>query len=146
MMEPQGREVSPETFSRLSDTALETIWSWIQGRSTVRIDERDLRRYTKRTVRIIYQMPNAAGKGGRPRLVHKTGGAGPVDVNPVQDTGVLSVAHPNPENVQGDASLRVVSGVGMPEGFKVFRRSRRAPNAPEQGSGEGSWSGKHAAE
>src|SRR4051812_26942769 len=105
-MEAQGREVSPETFAKLADMEEATVWSWIQGRSTVRIDERDLRRYTRRTVRIIYQPQNVAGKGARPRLIHKTGGAGSVDVNPVQGAGVLSVPHPLPENIEGDAALR----------------------------------------
>lgn len=132
---PGGREVSPETFAKLTDTPLETVWSWIHGRSTRRFDERDLVRRTKRTVRIIYQIPNAAGKGGRPRMadsVHKAGGRLPVDVDPVQDAGIESMAHPRPQDIQGDSSLRMVSGEGMPQGFKVFRRARRTAHTAQE--------------
>lgn len=138
-METHGREISPETFSRLTDTDLSVVMDWINGRSTVRFDERDLVRYSRRCVRIIYQLPNAAGKGKRPRMaesIHKSSRRRPVDVDPIEYPRIPSMAHPSPEDVEGDASFSVVTGEGMPEGFQVLERNPRRGRRPSKAAHE----------
>lgn len=111
---------------------------WALGRSTVKWHPGDIRRLSDGRYMLAVAPPSASGQGARPRtvpnkdLIHKRGRRLPVDVNPVKDAAITGMAHPDAENVEGNPSLSVVTGEGMPQGFQVFRRARRAPNAAQE--------------
>lgn len=128
-----AQEMSPEGYAKHATIPETQVQDWIQGRGAVLIDPRDLREVHGRLKLIAVQAPNGAGLGARPRFVpnpaykyerkrksvHEAGGAGPVQVVPIERAGVPGVAHPAAQHVQGDAALGVVGGEGMPEAFQV---------------------------
>jgi hypothetical protein len=128
-----AQEMSPQHYAEHVGIPASTVDDWIQGRGAVLFDPRDLREIHGRLKLIAVQAPNGAGLGARPRFipnpaykyerkrksVHEAGRARPVEVVPIEGPGVPGVAHPAPQDVQGDAALGVVGGEGMAEALEV---------------------------
>lgn len=131
-----AQEMSPSLYAQHAGIPETTVDDWIQGRGSVLFDPRDIRPIHGRLTLIAVAAPNGAGLGARPRFipnpnykyerkrkpkasVHEAAGAGAMDVVVVEGAGVPGMPQPAPENIQGDASLDVVGGVGMAQGFQV---------------------------
>ena len=131
-----AQEMSPQLYAQHLGIEPSTVECWIQGRSSVIFDPRDIREIHGKLKVIAVQAPNASGQGARPRFipnpnykyerkrkpkgsVHESGRGGSMDVIPLQDAGIGSVADPAAENVDRDASLGMVGAEGMPKGFQV---------------------------
>lgn len=132
-----AQEMSPGMYAAHIGIDPETVQEWIQGRGAVLFHPLDIREVHGKLKLIAVQAPNAAGQGARPRFipnpaytyirkrkpsVHEAGGARPVEVVPVQGAGAPGVAHPAPENVEGNSALGVVGREGMSKAFKVSNR------------------------
>lgn len=139
-------EVTFERFHELTGMPLSVVWDYFNGRAPVKWDSRDVRPLTRAQVLITMHPGNAAGEGKRPRTipnpeywdrkkkrsVHVPGRRGAVQVDAVKDPAIAGMPHPSTEDIQGDPSLSVVRGEGMPEGFQVLRRARRTPHAAKE--------------
>lgn len=134
-----AQEMSPEGYAKHATIPESQVQDWIQGRGAVLFDPRDLREVHGRLKLIAVQAPNGAGLGARPRFVpnpaykyqrkksvHEAGRAGAVEVVPIEGAGVPGMAHPAPQDVQGDAALGVVGGEGVSQAFEVADREAGA--------------------
>ena len=131
-----AQEMSPELYAQHAGIKPTTVWDWVNGRASVLFDPRDLREINGRLKLIAVAAPNGAGQGARPRFipnptykyerkrksVHEASRGGPMEVIAVEGAGAAGMTHPAPENVQGDSSLGMVGGEGMPEAFQVADR------------------------
>ena len=120
-----AQEMSPEMFAAHTGIKLSTVKSWINGRGGWKFDHRDCRHLTRDNPLIAVAAPNASGLGARPRLVHVSGRAAPVDVVAQEDGAAGGVPHPAPEDVHGDIPLGVVGGEGVPQAFQVHHGEAR---------------------
>jgi hypothetical protein len=135
-----AQEMSPALYAAHIGIEESTVWEWINGRSSVIFDERDIRPVNGHLWLIAVQAPNAAGRGARPQFkenptyrytrkrksVHEARRGGAMQVVPVERAGVPGMPQPAAEHVQGDASLGMVGGEGMAEALEVADREAGA--------------------
>ena len=147
-------EVTLEKYAAATGIPESVLRDYWNGRSTVKWHHADARALSNRQVLLTVSAGDALGNGKRPRTVpnpdytrnptksvHETRGASSMKVDPVKHSAILGMAHPSPQDIQGDPALRVVSGEGMPKGFKVLRRTRRAADSAQKGSRKASRGG-----
>jgi hypothetical protein len=131
-------EVTPERFHELTGMKLSVVYDYLNNRSPVMWDPRDVRELTRATKLLTMAAPNASGQGARPRTlpnpnyrkakgsVLEAGGAGAVDVVAVEGPGVGGVPAPTAEHVEGNPAFGMVGAEGMAQALEVGTRKAMA--------------------